>query len=121
MILNCSGHDFRGRGGVAINDDDQRHIFGIAASRFVNGWSGVLASAFDRYDHFVARQELAGNVNRLIQQTAGVITQVEHKLAHPFFFQIGDRITQFIVSRALKSADQTDIACRRPDHERVAD
>ena len=76
VILERAGHDFRGRGRTGIDQDDQGHIdvvwLGLRFEILLLG--GVLA--LDGND-LAGRQEHIGNVDRLFEQAAGVVAQVE--------------------------------------------
>src|SRR5205807_10003249 len=95
-------------------------VFRIAAVRFVHGRFAIFAATLNGNDRLIARQKFAGNVDRLIKQTAGVVPQVQDQLSRAVFFQLRDRFAQFVVGRVLKSADQTDISRAGTDHEGVA-
>ncbi len=80
----------------------------------------IFTASFDRNNDLIARKEFAGHIDRLIQQPARVVAQIQNQLAHADFLKHGNRIAQFVIGSVLKAADQTDVAGGGVEHEGVA-
>ncbi len=83
MILQRPGHDLRGRGGAAIDEDDQRHI-GETSIELVG--PGIVARAFGvdaaaGEHHCALLEERIRDQHGLIDEPAGVVAQVKDNAA----------------------------------------
>ena len=76
MVLQGAGHDLRGRGGAAIDQDDDRLALGQVAALGVVALRLVRVAAA-RGDDLAAIEECVGDRDRLVEQAAGIVAQVE--------------------------------------------
>ena len=77
VILQRTRHDFRGGGRAAVDQNDQRFTLGQVAGL------GVVTVTISRIaapgrDDFAFVEEGIGHHDRLVQQAAGVVAQIEH-------------------------------------------
>ena len=77
VIMQGAGHDLRGGCRTAVDQNDERLALGeIAAVR--REALGFLGPAAPGRDHLAARQERARDRDGLIEQSAGIVAEVEH-------------------------------------------
>ena len=77
VILKGASDDLRRRGRAAIDqDDDGLSVRDVTAMRVVAlRIFGVAAAC---RNHFARRQQIVGNLDSLVQQSTGIVAQVEH-------------------------------------------
>jgi len=94
MILQRAGHDFRGRGGPLVDQHHDRLAVGQVARPGVAP-VGLLEVAPARRDDLPLFEEGVRDGDRLAQQAAGVVAQIEDVagqiLAVDFLADLGDR------------------------------
>ena len=105
------GEDLRRRGGVAVDQDDDRQLRQVVADGLVDGVA--LGARVGRHDDFVLGQEDAGAQHRLLEQAAAVAAQVEHDPFGPFLLHLFDRFAQQRVD-AFAEGDQAHVADLAP-------
>ena len=70
---------------------------------------------------FRGRQELFGYLDRLIQKTARIASQVQYELAHAFLLELRKGLSQLLISLARESAGQCNVPrAELPCHESIA-
>src|SRR5205085_8405342 len=103
VILNRPGDDLRGRGRVAVDEDDERVIYGVV-ERVLVDVVVILVAAAHRDDGLAAPDEAARHLDRLVEQAAGVVPEVEDELLHALVAQILERGTQLVGGRLREAA-----------------
>src|SRR6185503_12980931 len=79
----------------------------------------ITVSTFLRENQLAISQKHFGDVNRLVQESAGVITQIEHERGHALRVKTIERVEQFIGGGVVEAACHVDIADTRLQHVRV--
>src|SRR4030095_6961907 len=114
LVLPCAGYVFRGRGGSAVDQDDDRLAvhqvagFGVPALR-------LLALAAAGRDDLALVHEIVADGNRLVEQPARIVAQVEHQALHLAlgrFLELGDGLLEAAVGlfAEARDADVADVA-----------
>src|SRR5262249_41965727 len=113
VILERTRHDFRGRGRTAVDQHDDRLVLGEVARARVEplGFLGIAAAR--RHD-LALLQERIGDRDRLIEQSARIVAQVDDKaleLVAGLGGEAGDRLFQALggLLVELGDADKTDV------------
>src|SRR6516225_7375681 len=113
MILERARNNFGGRGGAAVDQHDDRLVLGEVAPARVEtlGFLGVAAAR--RHD-LALLQERVGDRDRLIEQSARIVAQVDDEapeLVAGLGGEIGDRLLQVLggLLVELGDADKTDV------------
>src|SRR5262245_40638346 len=113
VILERTRHDFRGRGRAAVDQHDDRLVLGEIACARVEplGFLGVAAAR--RHD-LALLQERVGDRDRLIEQSARVVAQVDDEaleLIAGLGGEVGDRLLQALGSLLVElgDADKADV------------
>ncbi len=112
VIVQCTGHDLRSRCRSAVDQHDKRLALDeIAGSR--REALGLLCGSASRRDNLAPRHERARHGDRLIEQSAGIIAQVDHVASQLFrrdlFRNVGDRFFQSVGCLFVEGGD-LDIA-----------
>src|SRR5687767_10432783 len=81
----------------------------------------MLGPALDRYDRLTARDEFCDHRDRLLEQSAGITTEVENETFHSLLLQVLYRLTQFVSRSLLKATRQTNVPNAVRQHEIVSD
>ena len=82
IVLQRTGHDFGGRGRAFVDQhDDGLAVREVAAARIVA--LRVLGLAAAGGNDFAAGEEIVGDRDRLIQQAARIVAQIEHIAPEP--------------------------------------
>ena len=125
VILQRAGHDLRRRGRAAVDQHDHRAASTRSPRRRVEALDAVGAAAAGRHD-LAAVEEDVGDRDRLLEQAAGVVAQVEHHALEAWpelGRQLVDRVAQaglgLLVERG--HADVADVASARAAHRRDRD
>src|SRR5215204_7058843 len=126
MVLQRAGHDFRSRGGAAVDQYDDRltldQVPGAGAEAL--GFFGVAAA---RRDDLAPLQERVRYRDRLIEQTARIVAQIDDEalqlVRRDLGLQIGDRLLQVLGGLLvdLGDADVADVVLRPRAHGPHAD
>ena len=114
MVLKRAGNDFRSRGRAAVDQHDDRLALGQIAGPGVEAlrFFGVAAAGGD---DFTLVQERIRHRDRLIEQAARIVAQIDHEaldlVSAELTGQIADRFLQTVGSLLveLRNADITDI------------
>ncbi len=81
MILQGTGHDLRGRGRAAIDQDHHRPAVGQIATSGIEALNAVGPPTAGRHD-LTAIEEGIGGGDRLLEQAAWIVAQIEHQALH---------------------------------------
>ena len=92
VVLQRAGHDFRGRGRAAVDQHDHRLALGQVAGAGVEAL-GLLGVAAAGRDDLAPLQERVRHRDRLIEQAARIVAQVEDEALE-------------LVGRDLRAADR---------------
>ena len=70
----------------------------------------------------VGRQKLRADINRDVQESAGIISEIQHQCLHATLLQIIERLRQLFRGRfvELNQADVTDLERTSSDPRRVS-
>src|SRR6266496_465731 len=109
MILHCSCDDFGSRRSIFVDQNDQRSQVGSAVSRLIGIISEPVASLLGKYPLSILQKNLS-HVDRLIEKTARVISEIQDQRSHSFRMQALERFNQLISSGVVKTAGHVDIA-----------
>src|SRR6516225_8937804 len=96
MILERARNNFGGRGGAAVDQYDDRLVLGEVAPARVETL-GFLGGAAARRHYLALLQERVGDRDRLIEQSARIVAQVDDKaleLVAGLGGEIGDRLLE---------------------------
>src|SRR5262249_51685542 len=129
VILQRTGHDFRRRGRAAVHQHDDRLALGHVAGTGVEAL-GLLAVAAAGRDDLAALEEGVRDCDRLVEQTARVVAQIDHialeLVGRDLRGEIADRLLQSVVGLLveLRDADVAYVAFRprahRAHHDHLA-
>src|SRR5262245_56651335 len=113
VILERTRHDFGGRGRAAIDQHDDWLVLGEIARPRTEPLGLLGGSAARRYD-FALLQERVGDRDRLIEQSARIVAQVDDEaleLVAGLGGEVGDRLLQALggLLVELGDADKTDV------------
>ncbi len=120
MILNGPGDDLGGGGASAIDEDHERHIEvraravrDVVVVRPVGAAAGV-------DDERALLQELVGDGDRLVQEPAGVVPEVQHELLRALHLEFHEVLVQLVLGgfREIGDAQIADVVLQE---ERVED
>ena len=120
MILHRAGDNFRSRSCIVVHQNHQRRAIGIIVRRCVGAIVQTIA-AFLRENRLAGRKKSLGNVNRLLEKSAGVIPQIEHQRVHSPRLQEVERILQSLRGVVIKAPRHVDIADARANDVRIGD
>ena len=114
VILQCSGEDFRGRGGILVD----HHHYGTVEKRTAILGIEILrvgATAFGEYHRRAVGKQLRGYFHGGLHVASAVAFEVEDKFLHAEFFQLHDSLGHFFAG-FLGKARQRDVAHLGGDH-----
>jgi len=77
-------------------------------------------AAFRVDDHLPLLEEVIGNADRRVEQTARILAQVENKPLHALLFELVDGFIELANSRRREVFD-TDVADARTEHQHIRD
>ena len=83
VVLQRTGDDFRGRGRGTVDQHDNRRTAHEVAGRRCSIDAVVGAVAPARCNHDPAIDELAGDLDRGVEETAGIVAQIEDQAVQP--------------------------------------
>ena len=113
MILERVRHNFGSRGGAAVDQHDDRLVLGEVARARIEplGFLGVAAAR--RHD-LALLQERVGDGDRLIEQSARIVAQIDDEaleLVAGLGGEVGDRLFQALggLLVELGDADKADV------------
>ena len=104
VILNGTGNDFCGRGGIFVHQHGYFAIFKTTVS-FGFVFRIRSAAAFGVNNQVVLVQKLVGNVDCCAQIAATVLLQVQNQVFHSLFFQFVHRLFQLFMRFCAEAAD----------------
>ena len=100
-VLQSPRHDLCGAGSAGVDQNHHGDI-GCSAARphlyLLDLPFGVL---FQQY--VTTAEKLAGDANRLVQQAAGIIAQVQNKPGHSFLLDLAQRLFQVVRNTLAKA------------------
>ena len=106
VVLKCARHDFRGGGGVAVDQDHHRQVEELRVSR-----SETLRDAARALVHDVALgQELVRDADALVQETAAVVAQVEHERGDALRPERVELLGELLVDALVGERADADVA-----------
>src|ERR1700704_4022757 len=114
LVLQGAGHDLGGRSRAAVDQDDQRLALGEVAGARVEALGLLRVAAAGRYD-LAALQEGVGDRDRLIQQPARIVAQIDdialELLGRNLRRDVGDRLLEAVGGLLVerRDADVTDV------------
>src|SRR5258705_6147837 len=79
----------------------------------------VSVASFLSKDRLSIPQKDFGNMNRLIEKSARIVSKIKHQGCHSFRVQAFQRVDEFIGGGVIKAAAHVDIADRRFQHVEV--
>ena len=103
MILHRAGHDFAGRGGIFVDEHDERPLLEKAAVAGVTFMAVLAVTAPGLDDHLAARQKFVGDLHRHFHETARVVAQIQYETLHALQLQGVHAFCKFFPCRARKS------------------
>ena len=109
VILHRAGQNLARRGTTLVDEHYQSQI--RCRTRAVAELLDLLAVAILRiYDQLACGQELVGDQNRLIEEAARIIAQVENQLGHTLLTQLREGLLQLHKRRAgkLRQTNEAD-------------
>src|SRR5215211_4175176 len=77
MVMQCAGHDLRCRSRSPV-DQNHKRLAVCAIASLGAKTAGFLRSATPRGDDFAARHERTRNRDGLVEQSAGIVAEVDH-------------------------------------------
>src|SRR5262245_50826482 len=113
MILQRTCHNFGGRGRAAVDQHDDRLVLDEVAGARIEAL-GFLSITAARRDDLALLQERIGDRDRLIEQSARIIAQVDDEaleLATGLRGEVGERLLQVLggLLAELGDADKADV------------
>src|SRR6266498_1521961 len=113
VILERTRHDFRGRGRAAVDQHDDRLVLGEVARARIEPLGFLGGAAARRYD-LALLQERIGDRNRLVEQSARIVAQVDDEaleLVAGLGGEVGDRFLEALggLLVELGDADKADV------------
>ena len=113
VILQSAGDDLSGRGGVAVDEDDDGELRALFA---VGGAVDLVreGAAALRDDDLALLEELVGDVDGFVEQTAGVAAEVEDQAVE--VAEVVERVAYFAAG-GLHEAGDVDVADAGTDQE----
>src|SRR6266404_2588022 len=113
MILQRTRHNFGGRSRAAVDQHDDRLVFGEVARARIEPLGFLSGAAARRYD-LALLQERIGDRNRLVEQSARIVAQVDDEaleLVAGLGGEVGDRLLEPLggLLVELGDADEADV------------
>src|SRR6476659_2971734 len=123
MILQRARHDFRGRSRAAVDQHDDRLVRNEVTPARGESLSFLGVAAARRYD-LASLQEGVGDRDRLVEQSAGIVAQVDDvalELVAGLGGKVGDRLLQAFggLLVELGDADEADVVAFEPRTHRA--
>ena len=113
VVLDGAGEDLAGRARHLVGEDDQRGVLAGAATIGKELLPGVsLALHID--DHLATGNELVEHGHGRVQESAGIVAQVDDELGAAFFLLFGDGGDELVIGGAGEAA-HLDVADVSPD------
>ena len=109
QVLQRSGQDFRGRGRRAVHQYGQRDVQVDGLAQGLVGEIGLRDFSPRGNQRLAARQEVVGNVHRLVQQTAAVVAQVDDERGDALLLQVEEGLLELACRLAGEGAE-VDVA-----------
>ena len=116
VILEGAGDDFRRARTVTVRQRDDRDTGELAVLGRTIFLVRVRDAAVRGDDHLAARQELVGDLDRLVERAARIAADVEQQPLHALRREIGERVLHVAIG-VLAEVLHPDVAGRRVDHE----
>src|SRR5262249_3483786 len=118
MILERTRHNFGGRSRAAVDQHDDRFVLGEVARAGIEALGFLGVATARRYD-LALLQERIGDRNRLVEQSARVVAQVDDEaleLVAGLGGEIGDRLLQVFrgLLVELRDTDKPDVVAFKP-------
>ena len=102
VVLEAAGNNLRCAGAEPVHQHDQRQVgTGMAAGRLVLGVL-VFAASLGGDDRLALGQKFFTNPDRLVEQSSGVVAQVEHESLHVLKLEFAQRLLQVPRGRLAK-------------------
>ena len=104
-ILQAAGNDLGRAGAAAVDQHHHWQFANLAAAPGAILFLALRSPAFGAHHHLAAREKLFRHVNRLIQQAAGIVAQIENQAGAVLLLNFGQRFLQILRGVIAKLAD----------------